>query len=808
VRVFPTAFSAQKNMLTGASPVWIFKFAAGGVDYYLSDNAFLIGPWSKMTLPWMQSLGKVQAGIPGMLDSYKVDNFELSILIDTSVTPNMETLVTNYPLESSPVSLYLWFIGCTDPPQEVFRGYIEDPSMPDETTVQLVLQDESLRLERAMIGERVTRVSYPNADPDDINKIIPIPLGPTSRLPAIAVNAGRQTTLPAGISATATSFTLTDGLGFAINDIIQIDFEQIKVLGLSGDSVTSCTRGWASTTAQVHQQAAIAWQRRTSFDYIVSAFPLASIAKVRALLGGAEVDITPICTRYTGQVGSVHPAYPGKAVVTIPGYVTAAQAVTLLATGGLTTAQATDVVNALGISNGLTVSTVVAISGALHTHVGVLGVIALSLDTYFYAAGDVDGTGLLNACDGNKSTFTTIRPTGQASYYRTQQQIGLGTPTRIRAGVLSTGQGGSNQTTYMHINNVEYPHHFTYPMAALYVTYTDWQTFTDWSIFDLGPTGNNRSCYVTVRSENALTIKVYDIWWEVEYDPTAAQAVASVNVVGDDAGVGTSIAIAGTLPLATAIAGNPVISGNSVANTLVGSQILCDCMTLSSSISSAFDYLLSEAGYPGVFNLVGVWPSCYALSGAITEYRSAIYWLNDLAFQVRAWFKLSPGRANLIFRDGSLISDKTLPTCRISDGKRVHSRHKTAYDDILNRVSIAYARDWSKPAGADAYQAAVDTGPDSDSVDDYGARERPELFQFDFVTDDEMAADAQQFYLGWYKDRHWLHEFESFLYDCELEFGDVVTLGFAGNVIGSVLEVQSAPGDCMKSDLIGLMVVV
>ena len=69
MRVFPTAFSAQKNMLTGASPVWIFKFAAGGVDYYLSDNAFLIGPWSKMTLPWMQSLGKVQAGIDLAVDT-------------------------------------------------------------------------------------------------------------------------------------------------------------------------------------------------------------------------------------------------------------------------------------------------------------------------------------------------------------------------------------------------------------------------------------------------------------------------------------------------------------------------------------------------------------------------------------------------------------------------------------------------------------------------------------------------------------------------------------------------------------------
>jgi len=917
MRNFPAAFADQKNLLQGASPVWIFKFFAGGVPYYVSDNAFAVAPWGITTLKWAEGWGTLQEGIGGTLDEFRISEFTLDLFIDPDAAPNMEALATGYVLEESPAFLYLWFYGCADAPQEMFRGYIKEIEIPNETSVRLSLQDESLRLERAMIGTLVTRAAYPYADPDDVGRVLPIPFGTVGSLPAVAVNAGALTSLPASISAVATSFDLTSGEGIVNGAVLQVDDEQILVNAIAGAQVTNCTRGYNLTIATTHLKGAGIWEQKESFDYIISAIPITAVSKIYGKLGDRAVDITAICTVYLGSGGNQHPTYPGKAVVSTPGYLTATQGVDLLINDGLTINDALEIVdqilinnnlsvldgisledtisvanslgltdaivianslgvtdtievlsniapqdsisilNGLGISDGITISDAITVSETAHTHDGASD--TRRVDPTFYSA-EVLVTNPDNILDGSTTTTTNIAAsTGQFRIHTGVLQEGP-PPIRIR-GVISYACSGD----FNYFIRVAGTYGATTKPASASksVAYTDWLTLTSWDNL------RHTLTYIEVAGDGGSgTVSLYEAWWEVEVDTTAEIATSSVARAGSVTREGTTgltgtvsrsgvvtltggvsrqgtVALGGTVSRTGAVtlggtvakfgtvtldgtvalngdvtrtgtvtrtngvtrSGAVTLSGNSVANTLIGDQVLCDVVSPVTSMADVHDWILAAAGSASAVQLVGDWPASYSYNGAITEYKGALFWLNDLAFQSRAWFRLARGVASLIYRTSSLTSVKTLASCQISAGKRVHSRAKTSYDEILNSINIKYDRDWSQAKGETAYKG-VSSGSDTGSITTYGLRERPELFMFDFVTDADMAGDLLSFYLGWYPVRHWLHEFESFLYDAELDFGDGVTLGFSGNAIGQVLESKFAPGSSNESDTIGLVVVV
>jgi len=916
MKTFPAAFTAQKNLLTGASPVWIFKLTAGGVDYYLSENAFTITPWGVTTRKWVKGWGQLQEGISGTLDEFRISDFSLDVLADPDASPNMETIATTYPLEASPVSLYLWFYGCADPPQEMARGYVKDIDIPDETLVKLSFQDESLRLERAMIGTRVTLQAYPYADPDDVGKVIPIPFGAVNKLRALAVNAGVITTLPASMSALATSFTVTSAAGLAVGSIINVDDEQILVSALAGSTITSCTRGYNLTLAASHLKGASVWEQKTTFDYVFSDIPVTAVPKVYAELGGRRVDITAAATVYSGAIGDEHPSYPGKGVITLGGYVTASQSVDLLVNDGISINDALSVVdgilisdnldllntislsdtiaiasslgltdaiaiastlgvtdtitvlssiapadsiailNGLGISDGITISDTIAVSESAHNHDGATDMQRVDFNYYSVSASGISAPTKLY--DGDTSVICSLSADGWVKLFCGVPRSGAA-PLRVRGALNSTSTGDFDFR--ITINGVDGT--TVKPTGTDVVSYTEWITIDAWSDII-----RSFDSYLYIGYDGSGTATLYEAWWEVETDQVTATALASIGRTGGvtragatgltgtvsrtgavtltggvsrDGGValnGTvgrtgSVTLNGTVGRTGAAAlsgdvsltggasrtgnvtrsggvtrsGAVTLSGNSVANTLIGDRILCDVVSPITAIADAFPWLLTAAGSAATFQQVGAWPASYAYNGAITEYRSALYWLNTLAFQSRAWFKLSLGTARLIYRPDTLTPVKAIAACRISGGKRVHSRKKTEYDEILNTIDVLYDRDWSQDAGASAYQS-VASGSNASSITDYGPRERPKLFLLDFVTDPAMAADLLNFYLTWYATRHWLHTFDTFLYDAELEFADAVTLGFAGNVVGQALEAGAAPGNSTKSDTIGMVVVV
>ena len=113
-----------------------------------------------------------------------------------------------------------------------------------------MIEDESLRLEN-YVGTKVTLDAYPNADPDDVGKLIPIVYGSVDKLRSLAVVAGGRTGLDASIDATQTTVTVSDATELAAGDVIQVDEELMLVGAVSGDDLT-VTRGHGTTVAVSH----------------------------------------------------------------------------------------------------------------------------------------------------------------------------------------------------------------------------------------------------------------------------------------------------------------------------------------------------------------------------------------------------------------------------------------------------------------------------------------------------------------------------------------------------------------------------
>ena len=359
MKSFPSNFAKAAGNLTGEAPLWILQISAGGSTYYLSDNAVTIAGWKGgvTTKAWISSWGTLTEGLSsGRLDEILQADMSITCLIDPDTNPNLEDLVTTYELEASAAVLYLWFRSldaATDPPQAMLSGYIDSMSIPDETTITLGLTDGTTRLEK-YIGTKVTRADFPEADEDDIGTVIPIPYGTVKKMPTRAVLSGAMTNIQNNLNATDITFTVSDATGLLVGDGVQIDDEQMLITGVDGDQLT-VTRGANDTTAEIHSKGAVVWELREWFNYLVSDVPVDSITKAYCLVGDAMLDISAIAIGYTGQPGNEHPAYPGRAVISMPGYVTVTQAVSLLVNDGISLSDSLSLIDSIGVSDMLTI---------------------------------------------------------------------------------------------------------------------------------------------------------------------------------------------------------------------------------------------------------------------------------------------------------------------------------------------------------------------------------------------------------------------------------------------------------------------
>lgn len=843
MKTFPALYNVQKNLKTGASPVWILKILVAGVFYYISDNAFSIGPWGVTTKRWAKAWGSLTEGISGSVDEFKISDFTVTCLADPDDSPNIVDLALANNLEVNLCYLYAWYHGCADPPQEFFRGYIRDyPITEGDTVCSLQIQDETLKWARTYVGKKITVQDHPFADLDDVGKIEPIVFGSVSKLPALAVDAGVQTNLANALNATTTSVVLSDIRGLSAGMLLQVDSEQMQIVSVPSNTLT-VIRGANGTLADIHQRGAVVWQQKANFYYIVAGHAVDSIPKAYAVVGQVTLDISTLCTVW--PAGN-HPSYPGKAVISVPGYITIEQAVNLAIADGLVISNGSLVA---GLTGNVTRTGSASLSGSadLSGNVGYSGSVALSGAVALVGALFDPGHTHLTGQSSNQGTTVGLptSPTGY-TYNTTVYPSGYGINV-YGAGLSFPSDGARSDATYSvtikfaltvaQINGPVYIYAcingnqimYSYPYSSSGGIVANNSTFS----FTFS-TGSNQvnSIYVMCAALGYGYLQVTAATRTIQLTGLVSGGnSASVNngsLTAGNGNLGTTnsivvgngtLAVANTLGVSDLIAvdkgtlaaslggnisktGTVALAGNSVANTLVGDKILVNVTRSIAGPGAAVQELL--AGWCNVpsFRQVGAFPASYAFNGAITDYRLALDQIHDLAWQCRAWFRHSLGEGVLTVRTLSPVSVKTLPWCRVEGGKKLHSRDKTPYDEIINVINLLYGRDWTQARSAKAY-TAVSPGTNAQSIDDFGKQELPDLFMCDFIAGQEMADDVQAFYLAYHSVRHWLHTHSSFYYDSELEFADGVTLGFAGGIVGQIQEAGFNPG----SDTIQLKVI-
>ncbi|MBW2644596.1 MAG: hypothetical protein JRE23_00200 [Deltaproteobacteria bacterium] len=761
-------FASELNKKIGAAPVWILKcpFATGTI--YLSDRVFSVSGWEGgiTTKGWVKRWSAIDEDIASELASPLVSDLSLDFVIDPAATPSIDDILwdVSNDVEKTDCELFLWFLGFEGSgvfPETFWIGNIIDFETLDELTCSVQLIDQSVGINKS-IGNKLNTTDWPNADPDDIGKVIPIVYGAVENLQALAIDAGWVTTLAEDIAEGTTSFDITDATGLAALDVIQVEDEQIRIGSISSNTLNGCTRGYSATTATTHDKGIHLGKVQSEYWYLLADHPVKSIGDV--FVDGVR-QVGGDFTKYTD--------HSGKAKVKFTALPVLRKSVDIEVDDNITVqdyaVSHNDGINqdAVKITNqnsaeefdflsGFTTSQIKTI--ARFTHPG-----------YSYSEATYTVNCRVNIWASLADVIVSARLNTELN------GAGGGTTGPWVAVMLwrNDGLGFNFYTTVL-------------------------QTFSTLS-------GGNSYLEVKVESGNANGLS----YFQTVSVSRAVKAAASV--------VGTGVS-SKTLANKAKISGGKAyyvgLVGNSSADTVIGSQVTADVdgqpddgsgtytgtpnalierpdhvMKHLLAVHAGFTNFTTDAG--SEFQTKG-----YTFAGVINELKKLRHWTNYLAWQSRCYFRFAGGEAQLLWRPDAITPLKTVTSnmIRRKEDHRTTLRgpKRSPLHEVVNVIDLHYDRDWTKD-GEDSYEA-LESGSDATSIGKYGERQKPELFFFDFVIDQAMAADVLAFYIARLKDRKKEFYKELFLDNTDLTFGKGFTLEPAGDVVCEVLKTNAYPG--------------
>jgi len=753
MRTLTTLFEAEKNKKTGASPVWILKIPFVAGTLYLSDRLFT---YAGITItPWIASWGGIDEDISNSLTMPMVSDFSAGIIIDPDAATDIHDLLWSESVETLDCELYQWFEGlnvATDPMVKVWTGNIINFEKQSELVYQVDLVDQSVKVDQYP-GRVGSLVDYSNMALDDVGYQFNILYGSVVKVPALRLDVGKKTSLIAAITAAAVDFYLTDGTGFVNGSDILIDGEQIHITTISTNHITACSRGYNSTTAAAHSASALVLEKKTTAVFLFADHPVKSIDTIYALRAdGVPVDVTSLCTKYTGQGGANDlTGYAAMAVITCPGYITFNQAV------------------ALGLTDSITVSDNIAVTATTNvpSQVGV-----------FY-------TGCPAVVSNSVSTDTATKvalPAGP-SYSDYYLEI-------CWFGTCSVLPIGASKTIALELSNGVSINLCSVTTAGIVPISASTQIVA---------LGNQADRTASLSGGGGA-----DGTWSISVTSVKICASAIPAISTSKSGAASK---SGTVVLTNnnltnfAVGDKLLVTGQGYQD---GGAALIERPDLVIE-----HFLYTYAGWPNASfehadAATALTADGYKFSAVINTRKKLKEWLAFMALQCRCWFRFAGGKAYLLYRTDTLTSDKTIAKFADNDDFTTTMRIKRSpLDEVVNVIHLYYQRDWTKD-GREAYQAIIHV-EDATSITAYGEKESADTFLFDFVRDATMADDLADFYLARYKDRKKVVAGEVYLDQIELEFADAVTLTEAGGILCEVRKVGVTPGNSGAMDKVILI---
>ncbi|RJQ22036.1 MAG: hypothetical protein C4560_03145 [Nitrospiraceae bacterium] len=394
----------------------------------------------------------------------------------------------------------------------IFKGALDQPRDIDELNFTCPVSAMTLVKDKQWKQTMITKAAYPNADPDDIGKYENIIYGSCEKVRCHAIKAGAVDSLAQDIGTGLSAFALSDpaGKGMSSGTItIQIENEQIRG-SYSGSTFTPTVRGYNSTTAVAHDKGMAVFEVLSEYVYLVAGHPVKAIGDPYAWNGERWVRQPTGVTKYTGQSGSEHGSYSGKAVIAFSAKPVVKKQVDM------------------------------TISDPQHQHAASVLIDTVVMNQYTINSGSWTFT-TSNIIDNNFNNSAVQDPSSNTDVQRILP-YNNGIPSRIRIGINHSDAVYNNIAAVSFYLNGALKQTLNFNGSpSKTTTYSNWYTLSSWSHV------NAANTYVNIVTTAGNSFRVWEIWYEVEYDPTTSTGATNTS-----------------------------LSGNSSADAFVGEAVCCD----------------------------------------------------------------------------------------------------------------------------------------------------------------------------------------------------------------------------------------
>lgn len=571
--------------------------------------------------------------------------------------------------------------------EDIFKGNTED--FPEMTTdiVSVTCSGFELSITNKFAHDMVDATTYPDADPDDLGKMLPQAYGQAKRVPFMAVDAGWMTSLAQNLTAGVTgNVDFTDVSGMPSSGTIQIDAEQMTYGSKSdaNNTLNISAREQNGTDDVDHDLGATVAEIQSDYFYIIGhAVKAFDSVYVEDAQGNQVLQPSGNYTAYTGQSGDEHGSYPGKACIkfTVLPILTKQINVTLSDTKD--------------VDDAITVTDNIAYSSA-----------GANKEIYPNATNATRGdvTNPAYAYDGNESSKCDVGLSDMCSWVFPSTNYGT-IATQYLWILIET----SGTIHVMDSNNVA--------LGTINSATPQWFRFTK--------SGGAWSLGIRVDGAvNAVSADVFEIKKIVEYTPTLTKTGGASR--------GGAATIIGAVTL----------TGNSVADTVIGGRVSADLQAFQDDGSGTYtgtpnalierpDHILkhiiidrcgltvSEIDST-TYTAAGAFynTNSYVLAFAILQKPNSRILINEVARQAKSIEAWESGVHKLIHIPDVETTDKSLDGHRI-DLEQIFTKY-TDRADIKNTFSARYNRHWDGYSNDEEADRDVVTSTNSISVTKYG----------------------------------------------------------------------------------------
>lgn len=793
-------FDTEKDKLTGARLRYLVEIVTSGGTVYYSDQDLSVEAQAYIVkvLNWGRMVGQL---IPGD-DVVRIGDLSLQLSnfprIDADILPGDE------------IRFYVWFLDLIEADKLLmFNGNISDGISWDAETISFRAMDKGKFFDK-LIGQPLSSTTFPSADPDDLGKTIPIVYGDVKNHQCLAIEAGAATTLSEDIDDSVTIIPTTSTISpiaFPVSGSILIGNEEIsytaKTDSAFGTGGSPATRGVGATDNVSHSLGDAVLEDVASIKYIAADHVVKAMTNPRILPFGLPLNEAVLI-----DAGSVtfNIDDSGKATVTLTDLLVIRKSVSVVVT------------QQPGVNQQPAVRLQQKFSGSAdHAH----DITGLSQVTIYGNAVDsqLNATNTGNAFDQNfDTTFSTLTYTSPSSAHLglnfgyasfdglviKQAVACIRVSVDVSSNIAKLRLPGSTFGLLNQDLNIGGGIATQKFIVAGLVNETDWSKLDTLRILVSGPGG-------------PLITSVYQIWWEISYEPSVSSETISDGTIADTGGTETKIAETGGTEVQ--------IGGDSVADSL-GGVLIIDIEGHKDDnpahYTDAADGLIEEpwdvmhhlienhsnGAVDADIDLAGSFqdaednlPASYKFAFAIIDQRNLNRLLAQLAIQTYCRFVWEAGIARLLRIKTSGSPDKSIDTADdtiLKNGKLDIRIRRRGLSEIVNNVEIKYNLNltiggWSS---SDAYEGTTNDN-DGTSIAAYG--ERSKTFLMYAVGDNfDMADDLRDKHLELLKDPMREITFTTFLKNIEIERGDLISITSSpfglNNVLGEIINTSFSPG--------------